>query len=53
MQAEVVVLAASREEALELISKEDRWNMEELSRIEPVIIPVTQSTVVTSFVEYL
>lgn len=53
MQAEVVVLAATREEALELIAKEDRWNMDELNRIEPIVIPVTQSAVVTSFVEYL
>jgi hypothetical protein len=53
MQAEIVVLAATREEALELVSREDRWNMEELNRIEPIIIPVTQSAVVTTFVEYL
>jgi len=53
MQAEVVVLAATREEALELIAKGDRWNMDELNRIEPIVIPVTQSAVVTSFVEYL
>lgn len=53
MQAEVVVLAETREEALDLISKEDRWNMEELNRIEPLVIPLGRSTVVTSFVEYL
>jgi len=53
MQAEVVVLAETREEALELISKDGRWNVEEINRIEPIIIPLTRSAVVTSSIEYL
>ena len=40
MQAEVVVLANSREEALYLLSKDDKWNIEELKRIQPITVPL-------------
>lgn len=53
MQAEVVVLANSKEEALELLNKEDQWNMEEINRLEPIVIPLDQPAIVTRFIEYL
>ena len=53
MQAEIVVAAGSREEALELISKDDKWNIEELKRIEPVVVALDSPGLVTSFIEYL
>lgn len=53
MQAEIVVLAESKDAALELISRDDQWNIEELKRIEPIITPLDQQVVVTSHIEYL
>ena len=53
MQAEIVVIANSREEALKLISKDDQWNLEELKRIEPITVSLDQPGVVTRFIEYL
>ncbi|NLI32406.1 MAG: hypothetical protein GX422_06435 [Deltaproteobacteria bacterium] len=47
MQAEVAVLANSKEEALELLAEEDIWNIDEMRRIEPRILPVDQPTVVS------
>jgi hypothetical protein len=53
MQAEIVVLAGSREEALELIGRDDQWNIDELKRIEPVITSLDRPAVVTSHIEHL
>lgn len=47
MQAEVVVLAESREEALRLLETDDSWNLDELKRIEPKIIHIDQPMVVS------
>ncbi|MGZ6210539.1 MAG: hypothetical protein ACXWL9_10370, partial [Syntrophales bacterium] len=35
MQAEVLVLANSQEEALGLLREDDKWDTEELKRIQP------------------
>lgn len=47
MQAEVVVPAHTKEDALELLAKEDMWNIDEMRRIEPRILPVDQPTIMT------
>ena len=53
MQAEVVVLASSREEALDLLRKnDDKWDVEELNRIEPIIIEPDRSCVVTKLIYF-
>jgi hypothetical protein len=50
MQAEVVVLAGSREEAIEILKGDESWNIEELKRIEPRVIPLDRATVVSSMI---
>lgn len=53
MQAEVVVLASSREEALDLLRKsDDKWDVEELNRIEPIIVETDRSCVVTKLIYF-
>ncbi len=52
MKAEVAVLAESVEEALELLAREEGWNVEEIRRIQPVVIPLDKAAVVSSFVSY-
>jgi hypothetical protein len=46
MQAEVVVLAESRDEALALLTNDDRWNIEELKRIEPITMDTARPRIV-------
>lgn len=46
MQAEVVVLAESRDEALALLKNDDRWNIEELKRIEPIVMDTDRPCIV-------
>jgi hypothetical protein len=46
MQAEVVVLAESLEEALALLTNDERWNIEELKRIEPTTMDTDQPRIV-------
>jgi hypothetical protein len=53
IQAEIVVLAASLEDALEMVAGDGRWDLEELKRIEPVVRPVDRPSIVTSHIEYL
>lgn len=50
-QAEVIVLAASSEEALELLALEGKWDIEALRQIEPLILPVDQPRVIASHFE--
>ena len=50
MQAEVVVLARTREEALQLLEGDETWNMEELKRIEPRVLPLDKPTVVSKLI---
>ena len=53
MQAEVVVLASSREEALDLLRKsDDKWDVEELNRIEPIIVETDRSCVVSKLIYF-
>ncbi len=52
MQAEVVVLANSREEALDILSKDDKWNIEELKRIQPINVPLDQPCIVSKLIYF-
>jgi len=52
MQAEVIVLANSEDEALELLKKEDKWNVEELKRIKPITVALEQPCVVSKSVYF-
>ena len=52
MQAEVIVLASSREEALELIQEDRRWNIAELQRIEPLVLELDQPAVLSRQVSF-
>jgi len=52
MQAEVVVLANSKEEALELLRREDKWNIEELKRIEPKTVTLDKPYVVSKLIYF-
>jgi hypothetical protein len=48
LQADVTVLAASKAEALDLLERNGSWNLEELQRIEPEVIPVDAARIITS-----
>ena len=50
--AEVVVLAASRTEALALLDRQGGWNIDELQRIEPEIIPLDEARVLASHLDF-
>lgn len=52
LQADVTVLASSRDQALELLQRNGSWNIEELLGIEPDIIPLDEPRIVISHVEY-
>jgi len=52
MQAEVVVLADSRDQALDLLSKDDKWNIEELRRIQPITVPLDRPCVVSKLIYF-
>ena len=52
LQAEVVVLAASRAEALTLLDRQGDWNIDELQRIEPEIIPLDEARVLASHLDF-
>jgi hypothetical protein len=52
LQADVTVLAASKAEALDLLERNGNWNLEELRRIEPEVIPVDAARIVTSHVVF-
>jgi hypothetical protein len=52
LQAEIIVLANSESEALELVKAEGRWNVEELMRIAPRVLPLDEPVVVGKFVQY-
>lgn len=50
MQAEVVVLADSVEEAIELLKEDDTWNIEELKRLDPKIVNLNEPGVLSKIV---
>ena len=52
LQAEVAVLAETKEEALSLLAETERWNIEELKRIEPRIIDPVRPGIVSEMVHF-
>jgi hypothetical protein len=52
LQAEAVVLAPSKAEALRLLTQAGQWNIEELERIEPETIPLDEPRIVVSHVDF-
>ena len=50
MYAEIIVLAENIEEAYLQIAKEDKWDLEEIKRLTPVIIELDQPKVVKKLV---
>ncbi len=52
MQAEVTVLAHSKEEALELLEEEGNWNIEELKRIEPRVVTLEKPAIVNKLIDF-
>jgi len=52
MQAEVIVLAESKEKALELLKDDDKWNVEELKRIEPIIVDIAHPRVIGKLIHF-
>jgi hypothetical protein len=52
MQAEVVVLANSRDEALGLLSKDGKWDIEELKKIQPITFPLDQPCIVSKLIYF-
>jgi hypothetical protein len=52
MQAEVVVLANSKEEALDLLMEDDKWDIEELKRIQPITVPMDRPSVVAKLIYF-
>ncbi len=45
IEAEVSVVAQSEEQALALLEKDDRWNIDDLRQIRPVIVTLDQPAV--------
>lgn len=52
MQAEITVLAHSKEEALELLEEEGMWNIEELRRIEPAVVTLEKKKIVNKRIDF-
>jgi len=52
LQAEIMVLANTEAEALSLIAGEEKWNVDELKRLRPRILPLQEAAVIGSFVQY-
>jgi hypothetical protein len=52
LQAEAVVLAPSKADALLLLARAGQWNIEELERIEPEILPLDEPRIVVSHVDF-
>lgn len=52
LQAEIVVLAESKEKALELIEIDGPWNIAELQRIEPRVLDLEQPAVISKFIHF-
>lgn len=52
LQAEIMVLADSESEALALAAQEAKWNIEELKRIRPRVLPLDEPRVIGKFVQY-
>lgn len=52
LQAEVVVMAASRTEALALLERQGSWNIEDLQRLEPEVIPLDEARILASHLDF-
>nr|WP_320010510.1 hypothetical protein [uncultured Desulfobulbus sp.] len=52
LDADVSVLAGSKEEALSLLAQDNAWNIEELMRIEPEIVELDTPRVVQSHLSF-
>ncbi len=52
LQAEIAVLAESKEQALELIEQDGPWNLSDLQRIEPKVLELDRPAVVSRFVHF-
>ncbi len=50
--AEVTVLAESKEEALQLLARNGKWDVEELQRIEPEVIGLDEARIITSHITF-
>lgn len=51
IQADVSVLANSKTEALELLRKDENWNIDELKKIEPEILSLDQPMIIGSHID--
>lgn len=52
LQADVTVLANSKDEALALLGQGGAWNIDELLRIEPEILSLEEPRIVISHVDF-
>jgi hypothetical protein len=52
LQAEAVVLAPTKAEALRLLGQGGQWNIEDLERIEPEILSLDEPRIVASHVDF-
>ena len=52
IEAEVIILANSKNEALELLKNDDKWDIEELKRIEPRIIQLDRPVVISKHIDF-
>jgi hypothetical protein len=52
LQADVTVLAASKDEALALLQRNGDWNIDELQRIEPEMIALDTPRIIISHVDF-
>ena len=53
IEAEVIILANSQDEALELLKNDKRWDIEELKRIEPKVVLLDQPAVVDQLIDFI
>lgn len=51
LQADVTVLAESKEAALQLLDQSGSWNVEDLRRIEPQVITLNEPRIVLTHVD--
>ena len=52
LQAEAIVLADSQEEALNILSRDDKWDIEELKRIQPTVLSLDKPCVVGKLIYF-
>lgn len=50
-QAEVIVLAPSRQKALQLLEQQGKWNVEALEQIEPQTLPLDEPRIIAAYIE--